>query len=740
SYARISAYVNEVRATAGNPVVLVDSGDWTMGTLYDLTLGQQPLALRFIDTMRYDCVTLGNHEFDYTPKGLATMLGQAQASFNFHTPVVASNLNLNGSLDLAPYVGPGKLIQSTHVEVLPNGLRIGYLGLMGKAAAIAAPASAPVTFTDFSQDYSSVQKVVDDLRQGQKCDVVVALSHSGTDATGNAGEDVDLARHVSGIDVIASGHMHNPLANAHAVTNGGWTTQIICAGAYGSNVSRIDLTVHLSNHTSSLVASSNVPMTDAGLNSVKAGLAPDFTLDYLVAANDFSLNQALAPVFGQAFSDYQATDLTKGIYHLAGLASQDMVSNERNPVLCPNGLGNLCADAVRATPNGMIQQVLVKLGWNGSPTDPNLPAILAQAQAMGIDPTFYQGGLVASGVIRGSLKSGVLLSFADIYNVLPLGITPDSTQALPVGYPLVSAYLDIPDLQKLCALQLVAQTNLIPSDFYLNLSGIRYDLDPTASYTYFKYASAAAVLQVTSQKAAQGSTAAGAALQALAKLGTDSGASLLAAYGSGNPYATAMVSLNDAAPSAAQITLNLGTLGEVAATAAADAAAGTTKLNALIVNKAVAAVGTIYGFAPTDAACTGTATALPATGRYRLAADLYAILMMGATQAQFGQAITAYQGPTGAAVLSASDLAGLLKNRINATPTATTVTELKEWMALLNYVGTGLGGQVTGTYASTPDFLQFAHFGAALTVRNASYPGPAIGQLMTTLGGLQAAP
>ena len=37
AYARIAAYVGLVRATAGHPVVLVDSGDWTMGTPYDLT-------------------------------------------------------------------------------------------------------------------------------------------------------------------------------------------------------------------------------------------------------------------------------------------------------------------------------------------------------------------------------------------------------------------------------------------------------------------------------------------------------------------------------------------------------------------------------------------------------------------------------------------------------------------------------------------------------------------------------
>ena len=740
SYARISAYVNQVRATAGHPVVLVDSGDWTMGTLYDLTLGQQPLAPRFIDAMRYDCVTLGNHEFDYTSKGLATILASAQASYGFHTPIVASNLNLNGNTDLAPYVGPGKLIQSTHVEDLPNGLRVGYFGLMGRAAAIDAPASAPVSFADFSLDYGSVQSVVDGLRNGQKCDVVIALSHSGTDATGEAGEDVELARHVTGIDVIASGHTHHPLSNAHTVVNGGWNTQIICAGAYGSNVSRIDLTIHTATHTASLGASSNVAMTDAGLEAVQAGLTPDASFDYLVRANDQGLNESLAPIFSASFPDYNPADLTTGVFHTVGVTAQDMVSNDQNPVLCPSGLGNLSADAVRATPNGIIAQVLVSAGWNGDPADPNLPAIIAQVQATGFDATFYQGGLVATGVLRGSLRVGVPLSFTDVYNVLPLGISPDATQALPVGYPLMSAYLEVTDLKKVCALQLVAQTNLMPSEFYLNLSGLQYDLRAAESYTYFKYASAAAVLNVTSQKAAQGSTVAGQALQALASLGTDSGAALLAAYAGGNPYAAAMVSLNDTAPDSTQIAVNLGTLGEVATAAATDAATGSTTLNALVVNKALAAIDTVYGFGPLDAACVGTTVALPTTSRYRLAADLYAILMMGAAQAEFGQAIVAYKSSTGSDVLSASDMPGLMGNRINADPTSPTVTELKEWMALLNYIGSGLGGNIGPAYASTPDFSQFGTFGPAITTRNASYPGANIGQLMTTLSGLSSAP
>jgi 5'-nucleotidase/UDP-sugar diphosphatase len=149
-----------------------------MGTLYDFTLGTRPLALEFLKRMHYDCITLGNHEFDYSPKGLAQMLTAAQNSFGFHTRIVASDMNLNGDTNLAPFVGPDNLIQSTRVEELPGGIKVGYIGLMGKSAALDAPGSAPITFTDFSTNYAAIQTLVDNLRNDRGAQIVVALSHS----------------------------------------------------------------------------------------------------------------------------------------------------------------------------------------------------------------------------------------------------------------------------------------------------------------------------------------------------------------------------------------------------------------------------------------------------------------------------------------------------------------------------------------------------------------------------------
>jgi len=715
AYARIAAYVNQVRATAGHPVLLVDSGDWTMGTLYDLTLGSSPLALYSIKALNYDAVTLGNHEWDYTPRGLAQMLAGARTNFGFQTPIVASNMDIGNNSDLIPYFGSGKAIQKTYVKTLPNGLKVGFIGLMGEEAAIESPAAAPVTFQFLSFNYDVIQALVDDLRTNQGAQIVIALSHSGTDASGTSGEDVELARHVHGINVIASGHTHTPLGSLHSIPNGNWTTQLIDAGAFGTNVARLDVHVDRAAGLTSPRNFSNLAMTNATVT-------PDAATAAVVNATDQQLNSTLAPVLSQVFSDYDPASLAKGIYHPVAVATQDMNPNDRNPVVSPNGLGNLAADSVRNVSNSIIAQTLAAVGGN--------PAALP-----GYDFTPVQVGVVPTGVLRGSLPAGVPLTFSDIYNVLPLGISPDSTQALPIAYPLISAYADAADVKKICALQLVGQSNLISSSFYLNMSGLKYGLKSAETYTYFKYATAAAVLQIVSGKTGS-SPAAAQALSALFALGSDHGAALLTAAGAGNSYAAAMVKLNDPNPDAAQTAVNLSTMGEVASTAIF----GTAAVSGLVVSKAVNAIDTISGFAVSDATNTGATTDLPTTGRVRVVVDLYALLLINAVESQYGLKITAYQAATGATTLSSADMPTLLGNRIDAAPSTAGVQELKEWMALLQNVGSGLHGAIGAEYASTTNFTEFPTSGAAVKTRNASYPLAAIGQLVTTVAGLKAAP
>jgi len=501
------------------------------------------------------------------------------------------------------------------------------------------------------------------------------------------------------------------------VTNGSWTTQIIDAGAFGTNVARLDLDVHRGNGTTTVVSYANPLMTDASLTSVKSGLKADATMTGVVNATDQQLNATLGPLLSQYFSDYSAGSLGKGIYHVVGTAAQDMTPNDKNVVLSPNGLGDLAADAVRNVPNAIIAQTLAAGGSVA-------------------DPTPYQLGVVGTGVIRNGLQGNVPLSFADIYDVLPLGISPDTSQQLPVGYPMISTYVTVDDVKKICALQLVGQSNLVGSSFYLNLSGVQYTFKSAELDTYFKYATAAAVLELTNAKYTAGSPGATAAINALFQLFFDHGAALIAAAQGGNPYAQAMVNLNNTNPDANQINANLAALGDVGAAAIS----GTQAVSALVFSKAVAAIDTVSGFAPTDVKNTGTATPLSTSSRVRGAVDLYAVLLLGAVQSQFGISITPYQSATGSTVLSAADIPTVLGNRIDASPATPGVQELKEWMALLSNVGTTLGGTIGSDYLSTPLFSQFPTYGAAVKTRNASYPIAQVGQLATTLGTLQATP
>jgi hypothetical protein len=166
-YARIAQVIQSERQSSANPVLVLDSGDFLMGTLYDMTMASDPLALRFIQSMPYDPITLGNHEFDYGPDRLAAFVSasKSSASGGFTVPIVASNMDASANTALKAHVTSGAIVKKV-VKTLANGLKIGILGLMGPTAAGYAPLAAPVTFANgaSAHDYAKVQALVNELR------------------------------------------------------------------------------------------------------------------------------------------------------------------------------------------------------------------------------------------------------------------------------------------------------------------------------------------------------------------------------------------------------------------------------------------------------------------------------------------------------------------------------------------------------------------------------------------------
>jgi len=128
-YARLATLINRIRAEQadkGIPTLLFDSGDFTMGTVYDLSAAD-PISLKFISMMGYDAVTLGNHEFDWSPSGLAMMLANGAAS-GFNVAVVASNTLIPEGNPLQAIKDAGLIVEKKVIEY-PYGVKVGVLGI-----------------------------------------------------------------------------------------------------------------------------------------------------------------------------------------------------------------------------------------------------------------------------------------------------------------------------------------------------------------------------------------------------------------------------------------------------------------------------------------------------------------------------------------------------------------------------------------------------------------------------------
>ncbi|MCK9264490.1 MAG: 5'-nucleotidase C-terminal domain-containing protein, partial [Deltaproteobacteria bacterium] len=419
-YARLATLINRIRAEQadkGIPTLLFDSGDFTMGTVYDLSAAD-PISLKFISMMGYDAVTLGNHEFDWSPSGLAMMLANGAAS-GFNVPVVASNTLIPEGNPLQAIKDAGLIVEKKVIEY-PYGVKVGVLGIMGRDADSKAPVAAPVTF---DHDYAAIQRQVNDLRNKHGAQLVIVLSHGGVDNRGT-GDDADLAANVRGIDIIASGHYHTATADAFVMGDPG--TIIFSPGEYGEYLSRLDVTYN--------VLLRKVVHFEFTLAPVDDTVPGDPAIQAMVEAYHASMNASLVSLGVTLEGPVSRTDFALEL-----------------DALKETGLGNLAADSVRSVASSLAP-------FNdGNPCD---------------------FSVVASGVIRDNIYPGTtsLITFADIYNVLPLGISPDTAQPVP-GYPLMSVYVTAGDLRNICEAALTVAP-VIGSDFYLNFSGLKVDYDP----------------------------------------------------------------------------------------------------------------------------------------------------------------------------------------------------------------------------------------------------------------------
>ncbi|HJV88679.1 MAG TPA: metallophosphoesterase [Holophagaceae bacterium] len=232
--ARRATLVKQLRSQLG-PVLLLDAGDTFQGTPY-FNRYKGRLDYQLMRMIGYDATTLGNHDFD---NGVG-MLVEAMASMEKlqHKNPPFAFLNCNFDCKGAPELA--KRIQPYMVRKFP-GVKVGITGVGVAFAGLVAPKNHEgVVWKD---PFESLKPVVKRLREVEKVDLVVVLSHLGYDVKDAAHDDLRLPGQVAGIDAIIGGHSHTFLEAPVKVKQAQGETLVFQVGFGGVNLGRMDFTL-----------------------------------------------------------------------------------------------------------------------------------------------------------------------------------------------------------------------------------------------------------------------------------------------------------------------------------------------------------------------------------------------------------------------------------------------------------------------------------------------------------------
>lgn len=192
-FARLKTIIDQTRRQTPN-MLLLDAGDRFSGTLfYTLRKGRDIATL--MQSMDYDAMTLGNHEFD---DGLEEL---QRFSEIVSSPLIAANVSFPPDSPLTQRVQP-------HLIISKGGIRIGLIGLLSEETKTECNSAQEI---DIAPPIEAVKREVEHLTKAG-VNILVVLSHIGLQ------KDQQLAREVPQIDVIIGGHSHSFLSNTPSQT------------------------------------------------------------------------------------------------------------------------------------------------------------------------------------------------------------------------------------------------------------------------------------------------------------------------------------------------------------------------------------------------------------------------------------------------------------------------------------------------------------------------------------------
>lgn len=231
--------------------LILNSGDMWQGSI-ESNLNYGKFLTEVMNTVEFDCFTLGNHEFDWGAEYITKNMNLKDSDTNYQTPFLASNIY---HFDMANQIvsdHADELGQEYVIKKLENGLKVGIIGIIG----IEQMTSITSSFVDsyiFLDPENIITKLSDKLRTEENVDVVVVDAHSSADemVSNYVGiTNISEKTNKRYVDAVFCAHSHQYEASEY---NG---VPFVQAGCNGRGYSEISLSVDKDGEVS-LINSNN---------------------------------------------------------------------------------------------------------------------------------------------------------------------------------------------------------------------------------------------------------------------------------------------------------------------------------------------------------------------------------------------------------------------------------------------------------------------------------------------------
>ena len=198
----VTAVGDRRKALEGQNVLLLNGGDNFQGSLFYATY-KGAVEAEFLNQLKFDAMTVGNHEFDDGEPVLATFLDAIKI------PVLSANVKASAASAVGDRIKP-----SIVIEV--GGQKIGIIGAVTTDTPEIASPGPNIAIED---DVKNITAEVEKLK-AQGVNKIIALTHVGYP------RDKEMIARIPGVDVVVGGHSHSLLSNTDDKAEGPYPTMI----------------------------------------------------------------------------------------------------------------------------------------------------------------------------------------------------------------------------------------------------------------------------------------------------------------------------------------------------------------------------------------------------------------------------------------------------------------------------------------------------------------------------------